>query len=263
MNTAPSLPSSSPASVQAFTQAPFRACGQTYGRRAFFLAALCLALLPVLALSGCGNMPVNVSMNGEMATPYHIHYNEMVYRNKPILFVQPTGTPNEPITGLFVPLRLTQNMNHSRSISRNVSRQMWQVWLGQQAFAALEYDDSFEPYRVSEALALARKRGAKLLVGGYITHLLDGGTVADSEVSVTMELYDVATGTMLWSMGQGARIEKKQASDYYLFAVQSRMPSDPMGLLTRTVAQDMGMEVYYWVYPHARKKGGLPAGKAF
>ena len=230
--------------------------------RFFSLRLLTLAaLLPLLP--GCGNSPVNVSTNGEMATPYHIHYTENVARNPPIIFVQPSGSPNEPITGLFVPLRVTQNINYSKNISRNLSRQIWHVWLGQKAFSALEYDDSIAPYKVTDALPLARQRGAKLLVGGYITHLLDGGTVGDSEASITMEVYEVATGNLLWSLGQGARLDKKQAGDFYLFSIQSRMPSDPLGLITRTLGQDMGMELYYWVYPNARSKGLNLKGKAF
>ena len=228
------------------------------------LLPLFLCALWGLLLTACGNSAVNVSMNGEMATPYHIHYNEKVDRNPPLVYVRPSGSPNEPITGLFVPLRLTQNMNYGRTISKNLSRQIWQTWLGQQAFAALEYEEQAEPYRVSDALALARKRGAKLLVGGYITHMLDGGTVGDSEISINIEVYEVATGNQLWSMAQGARLDKKQASDFFLFSVQSRMPADTLGLLTRTVGHDMGMELYHWVYPYARsKKGFLPEGKAF
>lgn len=231
--------------------------------RRFPVGLALLLALTLTMLTGCGNSPVNVSMNGEMATPYHIHYTENVSRNPPILFVQPSGSPDAPITALFVPLRVTQNINHSKNISSNLSRQIWQVWLGQRAFSALEYDDSVHPQRVSDALPLARKRGAKLLVGGYITHLLDGGTVADSEASITLEIYEVATGNLLWSMGQGARLDKKQASDFYLFSIQSRMPGDPMGLITRTLAQDMGMEIYYWVNPNARSKGFNLKGKAF
>lgn len=226
-------------------------------------ALLALLTLSLALLSGCGTNPVNVSMTGEMATPYHVHYTENVTRNPPILFVQPSGSPDEPLTALFVPLRVTQNINHSKNISRNLSRQLWQIWLSQKAFATLEYDDSISPHRVSDALPLARKRGAKLLIGGYITHLMDGGTVADSEESITLEIYEVATGNLLWSMGQGARLDKKQASDFYLFSIQSRMPGDPLGLITRTLAQDMGMEIYYWVNPNARSKGFNLKGKAF
>ncbi len=98
-------------------------------------------------------------------------------------------------------------------------------------------------------------------MGGYITHFLDGGTVGDSAVSMSIEIYDVATGTLLWSMAQGGSMEKQNANNFYIFQVQARMPADPVGLILRTLASDMGMEIYYWLYPYARKKG--PGGKAF
>lgn len=213
-----------------------------------------LWVLPIVLtlLAGC---TARVGLNGEMATPYHIQYDNVVERKPPAVYVRPTTSPDAAPTALFVPLRVTQSMARPQSFSRNVSRQIWQIWLSQQAFATLEYDDTAIPMRVSDALPLARKRGAQLLVGGTIHHFMDGGTAGDSTLSLNMEIYDVASGTMLWSISQGGSIEKKQATDFFLVGVQTRMPTDPMGLLIRTLAHDMGGEVFHWVYPGAKKSG--------
>ncbi len=216
----------------------------------------------ILCLSGCSGQGTTLSMNGEMATPYHIHYDAGVAVSPIRVYVQPNITPTEPLRGLFVPLRVTQNISQHLTISRTVSRQLWQVWLAQKSFAALEYDERMIPHRVDDALALAKARGANVLVGGYITHYLDGGTVGDSQVSIQMEVYEVDTGTLLWSMGQGGSIDKQQAQDYFLVGVQARMPADPASLTARSLAYDMGMKIATWVNPQRGKTGG-PSGQAF
>ncbi len=217
-----------------------------------FFRTVCLFVC-VLLLSGCGNSTsqsgVSVSMEGEMATPYHITYDAEVAVSPVRVYVHPNVTPLEPLRGLFVPLRITQNISQSKAMSRSISRSLWQVWLSQQAFAALEYDEKTIPYNVSDALGLARQRGANVLIGGYITHYIDGGTAGDSVVSMQIEMYEVATGNLIWSMGQGGRLDKQQAQDYFLVGVQARMPEDPVSLTARSLAYDMGLKIVEWVKP--------------
>ena len=216
-----------------------------------------------LLLCGCGKN-VTVGLNGEMATPYHVQYDQSAEVKPPAVYVRPVSAPAGPPTALFVPLRVTQSANNIQALSRNISRQIWQIWLSQRAFSTLEYDDATVPYRAVDALGLARRRGAQLLVGGSIAHVMDGGGNGDSSLSVVIEVYDVATGTMLWQIAQGGQLNKKQASDFFLVGVQARMPEDPLGVLIRKIGYDTGMEIYNWVYPHAAKKQGwLPEGKAF
>ncbi len=219
-----------------------------------------IILVSCLSLSACIDSTMSTTNHGEMATPYHITYDATVVVSPIRVYVQPNIAPTEPLRGLFVPLRVTQNISHHLSISRSLSRQLWQVWLAQESFAALEYNDRIVPDRVEDALALARARGANVLVGGYITHYLDGGTVGDSQVSIQIEVYEVATGALLWSMGQGGSIDKQQAQDYYLVGVQARMPADPAGLTARSLAYDMGAKVARWANAN---KAGNSRGLAF
>ena len=81
-----------------------------------------------------------------------------------------------------------------------LSRQIWQVWLSLNAFQTLEYAAEVGPYEPESALALARRRGADLVVGGYINHYLDGGSGGTSSLSLSMEIYDARSGVLLWSM---------------------------------------------------------------
>ncbi len=215
----------------------------------------------LFTLTACASSSASFSTSGEMATPYHVTYDAGVVVSPVRVYVKPNISPAEPLRGLFVPLRVTQNISHHISIAKSISRQLWQVWLAQQSFAALEYDERAVPHRVEDALALARAKGANVLVGGYITHYLDGGTVGDSQVSIQMEVYEVATGTLLWSMGQGGSIDKQQAQDYFLLGVQARMPADPASLTARSLAYDMGKEILIWAKPHQNRRKS--SGQAF
>ncbi len=218
------------------------------------LSFLALALLPfTFSCVAVGNNPT-YSTHGEMATPLHLISDAPVTVSPIRVYVQPDANPTEELKGLFVPLRVTQDIAQPQHISHNLSRQIWQVWLAQKAFAILEYDDSTIPFKVSDALAYARAKGANVLVGGYVTHFLDGGTVGNSAVSIQIEMYEVATGTLIWSMGQGGAMEKKQATDLFVIGVQQRMPADAAGLMVRSVGYDMGLKIKHWVQP-PRKSG--------
>ena len=108
--------------------------------------------------------------------------------------------------------------------------------------------------RALDKLELARQRGAELLVGGYINHYMDGGSGGDSSLSLALEVYDVKTGTQLWSLAQGGMMEARQVHDFYLFSIKERNPADPSGLIARTLAWDMGRVVLAWVDPAAARK---------
>lgn len=225
------------------------------------------ALVPLLP-SCASNSPDSLgglSLTGDFANPYQVQINQWVRRNPPTIYVHPNISPNHAPRALFVPLRITQDMNNRLSIGNNISRQVWQIWLSQQAFSVLEYADTGRPYTPQDALRLGRERGAELVVGGYITHFMDGSSYGDSSVSLSLEVYEVATGTLLWSMAQGAVMEKQAANDFYVFKINSRMPTDPVGLIVRTLADDMGKPLLYWVRPDAKPKGYsiFPQGKAF
>ncbi len=221
---------------------------------------LALALFLCLGLSACVGGNPTTSLHGEMATPYHVTSDAQVDVSPIRVYVQPNTSPKDALRGLFVPLRVTQDVAGPKNISHNISRQIWQVWLAQRAFQALEYNDSAVPFQVSDALALAKSRGANVLVGGYITHFMDGGGVGTSSISMQIEMYEVETGVLLWSMGQGGSISKEQATDLFLVGFQERMPADPMGLTARSVGYDMGMKIKNWVEPHPKGQG---AGQVF
>ena len=230
------------------------ALGTRSGRPVWLLLVLLLSLA-LLNACASSNGPQNAGLtaNVDLASEPTVYVDNLVRQSEVQLYVHPDAPPLEPPKALFVPLRLTQQMENALTIGYNLSRLYWQSWLQEKVFPVLEFASTNAPYRPDLALALGRQRGADLVVGGYITHFMDGGTTGDSAVSVAIEIYEVKTGNLLWSMAQGGLMQKVAANDYLLFAVKARMPADPASAVLMTLGRDMGRTVRNWIEPDPPK----------
>ena len=219
-----------------------------------FAAAKAMLLSAILFTAlGCARSPddsySSVSLTGNLSTPFQVLADNFVRRQPPVIYVQPESPLGYRPTALFVPLRMVQQMNQAVTFSDLLSRQFWQVWLSQNAFSTLEFAPQAGPFNRDSALALARRKGAQLLVGGTINHFMDGGAGGESSVSLNIEIYDVKTGNLIWSIAQGGLMEPEKKHNFYLFEVTERNPADPAGLITRSLAWDMGQYIRRWVNP--------------
>ena len=238
---------------------PGRALGRTIGTRVRDLSRSFVLTLLVLSLGmsvlGCAKSPDDsrsaVTLTGDLSTPIQIQTDNFVRRQPPVAYVSPTAPLGHRPTALFVPLRMVQQTTNAVTFSDLLSRQIWQVWLSLGAFQTLEYAPWAGPFERERALAIARQQGAELLVGGYINHFMDGGSGGESSVSLSMEVYDVKTGTLLWSLAEGGSMDARKVHDFYLFSITERNPADPSGLITRSLAWDMGRLILGWVDPTA------------
>jgi TolB-like protein len=213
-----------------------------------------------LAFAGCSkdpmDTPFSASLAGDFSTPVQIQVDNFVRRKPPMVYVSPRANADQKPRALFVPLRCMQQIANPVSFSDMISRQIWQMWLSQGGFAVLEYAPDaglFEPQR---ALSLARQKGADYVVGGYINHYMDGGSGGESSVSLAVEMYDVKSGALLWSMAQAGYMEARQVHDFYLFSIKERNPLDVSGLIVRTLAWDMGDTVLAWADRTAKRSSG-------
>lgn len=224
----------------------FVSCRISLIRFAFVSLLICAAL-------GCARTPddsfSSVSLTGDFAAPFQVLTDNFVRRQKPAVYVRPQASLNHKPTALFVPLRMVQQINNAVTFSDMLSRQIWQVWLSLGIFQTLEFDPYAGPFDRARALAIAQRKGAEVLVGGYINHYFDGGQGAESSISLAIEVYDVKTGNMIWSISQGGLMEKEKKHDFYLFTITERNPADPSGLIARSLAWDMGRILLKWVDP--------------
>lgn len=220
-----------------------------------FTLKICLLAMLLVGGTGCAKSPddsySSISLGGDFATPFQIRTDNFVRRQPPAVYVRPQAPIGHRPRALFVPLRAVQQIGDAVTFSDMLSRQVWDVWLSQGAFATLEYAPQAGPFDRNRALALARQKGAELVVGGVINHYMDGGSGGESSVSLGIEVYDVKTGNLLWSLAQSGLMEKEKKHDFYLFSITERNPADPSGLITRSLAWDMGNLMRKWVDPSA------------
>ncbi|MBQ7456738.1 MAG: hypothetical protein IJS54_03950 [Desulfovibrio sp.] len=214
-----------------------------------------LFVLCCLVLCACAHSPDNsrigVEATDDFGTPFQIHIDNHVRRQPPAIAVQPQARIDHRPKAIFLPFRMTQHINGADSFSRVLSRQFWNIFLSLSIFHTLEFVETYVPYTPAMAMSLGRQKGAELAVGGYIHHYFDGGVGGTSSMSIALEIYDVRSGVLLWSMAQGGMLEARQSHDFYLFAIKERNPGDPAGLIARSLAWDMGQELLKWVNPKA------------
>lgn len=209
---------------------------------------LCL----ILVTAGCARLDGSAGRGSiDLTTPGTLYSNSKIYRDDIQVMVHPNINLEQPPTALFVPLGLTQDMHDSLVVSEGVSRQVWQQFLREGTFSTLELADMAPPYRVDLALPLARAKGADMLVGGYITYYLDGGRTGNTKISLQLEVYDVKTGEMLWSIAQAGLLPYQPARDFLVVQVKSRMPADPMSAVIAAVAGDMATLLHMWTSPQS------------
>lgn len=176
-----------------------------------------------------------------------VYRESWVQRNPPDVHVSPASAAPADLKVLFIPFRVTQPIDNPTILGYSTARVFWQTWLQMQLFPSMEFTGDDTPYRRDRAVALARNRGADLVVGGFVTYVYAGGTAGDSQISLQVEAHDVRSGQLVWSMAQSGKIPAPQTTDYFVVSTKSRMPSDPLQAITQALASDMGKQVQNWI----------------
>lgn len=169
-----------------------------------------------------------------------------IYTGEIMTRIHPTANLEEKPTALFVPLGLVQNNRDHEAISRGVSRLIYESFLQEETFAALEYNDAVIPYRTEDMLPLAREKGAEYLIGGLINQYYDGTNTGDSRFAMQLFVYQADSGDLMWSVNHSGVLPYKPVADYGLFKVKSRMPVNSMTTLISAVGDELARLLHYW-----------------
>lgn len=207
------------------------------------LLGLLFAALPVLLFSGCGGEGGRVNL--ELAGQPVYYADSAVVRAEPVVYVYPV-TDVSGIKVLFTPFRVVQAMDSPEQAGYSLSRVFWQVWSGMEVFDQFEFAAEAGPFRRDLAIAQAKRRGADMVVGGFVTQLLAGGGVGPNRVSLQIEAYDVNSGLMVWSMAHSGALNAPVSRDFILFAVKNRIPDDALYAVVAALAEDTGQVMRRW-----------------
>lgn len=207
-------------------------------------------LLGLALIQGCG--PIELEADIREIT---IEIEELVHRpTSPMIYVRPKGSPDRELTALFFPFRMQQSVQDPFHYGREVGRVFWQVWLQEEVFKVMEFYNK-RPWPGAEAaVAQGRAKGADLVIGGDVTHFMAGGDVGDSRVALRLQIYDVYTGAMIWSMSHSGEMINRGKQDFIFFQKKSSMPNDPVFAIIYALAYDMSGPVNRWMQP-VRDKG--------
>lgn len=209
---------------------------------------LFLCLIVLFAATGCSTMRgIDEQVHFNPSDKITFYRDSWVQRNPPEVHVSPSSGAPSDLKVLFIPFRVTQPMDHPGILGYTTARTVWQTWLTMQLFPNLEFTGDDTPYRRDRAVALARARGADMVVGGFVTYVYAGGTAGDSQMAIQVEAHDTRSGQMVWSMAQSGMLPASRTTDYFLFATKSRMPSDPLHAIAQVIASDMGRQIQNWI----------------
>ena len=213
-------------------------------------------LLFAVLLSGCSTMrAIDEQASLELGSQAILFRDQWARRDPPQVYVRPKDAVGAAPTVLFVPFRVTQPITNPEMIGYSQARVVWQTWLAMQLFPAMEFASDLSPYRRDRALALARSKGADIVVGGFVTYFFAGGSTSNSQIALQVEIHDVHSGELIWSMAQSALMPAASTKDFLLFATKTRLPSDPMYALAKTMAEDMGLVIRSSLAPSAPATG--------
>lgn len=216
-------------------------------RRVFPRLVFAFALVFPAFVSGCATVDDKVRF--DLGSQPVVYRDQWARRQPPLVYVQPAEHADGQLTAVFVPFRVTQPITDPELIGYTQARIVWQSWLAKRVFSVMEFDAANGPFRRDRAVALARAKGADLAVGGFVTYYNAGGSEAESQVALQVEIYDAASGQLIWSMAQSALMPARTVNDYILFATETRSPTDPMFALAHAIGGDMADILARWLPP--------------
>jgi len=220
-------------------------------------------LLAVLfALAACGNIDPSITDQTRI-------YSDIPVRKSPLqVAVHPRTKQFRPLTAFFQPFVVQQQNSDYDNVSRAFSEIFHNAWMEDRLFTILEYAPDTRWEGLNAALDNARRRGADLLILGFVPYFYDGNTLDDTAVTLRVNIYNTGNGDLLWSMIQAGRIEERQPDDYIIVRHEFRMTQGPLNKVIRSIAADMAVPLKSWLpdpdarYDFADNTGGMTAALA-
>jgi OOP family OmpA-OmpF porin len=204
---------------------------------------LALLLMASALAASCGHVDLAVTDQPR------IYRDAPIQRTPLLVSVQPKERTYAPVKALFYPLWVSQQTIDQKVIGRSLGRVMVQTWRSQQLFPVLVYDEDLVFRSAEKAVAQGRQRGADVVVTGVVSYYYDGGSIDDSGISIRVNIYETATGQLIFSMDQAAHLESHLVEDWILWSARTRLPPSPMQAMTAAIAQDMAVPLASWLPP--------------
>lgn len=222
-----------------------------HAMRFLLLAALCL-----LALAACAHVEPSITQQSK------VYRDAPVEKSKLSMAVRPKSRVYESPKVLVYPFWMAQKMENAQLVGRELARVFHNTWLEGQVFETQTFDPQLVYRGPEQAIAVARRAGADLVVVGIIPYFYAGGTVDSSALSLQVRIYETKGGSLLFSFEQAARVNAKLPADWILFTVNTRLSDSPMADAVASMARDMAVPLKSWLPPTDEELGFADSAQA-
>ena len=209
---------------------------------------ICICVIGVMAaaLTACTDHKRQLSL--DVSRNIVLYNLEKVEIAKPEVYVHPAGPSSYSPNALILPLRVTQKLGpqEAEPVSKGLTRIFWQAMLKEEAFPILEYDESVYNYTLGQAMALAYSKGADVVITGDIPYMITGGSTGMNQLVVHLEMHDVHSGELLWSLTSSGALNDKPDQDFIFFKRKTKLPQDSLYTVATALGANMGKFFYNW-----------------
>lgn len=213
------------------------------------LLVLTLTVLAALALSGCAKVEPGLTQQTK------VYVDARVDKSKLAVNVRPKSRMYDSPKVLMYPFWIAQKVENHMLIGREMGRIFHQTWTGEEVFETLAYDPELVYRGPEQAISVARRAGADLVVVGIVPYFIVGGSVDSTALTLQIRIYETKTGNLLVSMDQSARVNAKRTQDWILFTVETRLSDSPLTESIASIAHDMAVPLKSWLPPSDEELG--------
>lgn len=213
------------------------------------LFAISLALFALLGLAACGHVEPGVTQQTK------VYRDAPVEKSRLAINVRPKSRLYDSPQVLMYPFWVAQKMDNHMLVGRELARLFHQTWTGLDVFQTLAYDPQLVYRGPEQAISVARRAGADLVVVGIIPYLITGGSVDSTALTLQIRIYETKTGNLLLSMDQSARVNSKRTQDWILFSIETRLSDSPIAEAIASIAADMAVPLKSWLPPTDEELG--------
>jgi len=220
------------------------------------LRALALMAFATLALAACAHVDPSI------VNPTKVYRDAPVEKSKLAVSVKPRNKLNESPSALMYPFWVSQKMENTLLVGRELARLVHQTWTGEAAFETLVYDPQLIYRGPEQAVSVARRAGADLVIVGIVPYLYTGGSIDSTAVTLQVRIYETRGGTLLLSMDQSARVNARLTQDWILFDLHTRLSDSPLAEAMASIARDMAVPIKSWMPPTDEELGFADSSQA-
>jgi OOP family OmpA-OmpF porin len=211
--------------------------------------ALALCALAALALSACANVEPSITQQTK------VYLDAKVDKSKLAVNLRPKNQLYDQPKALLYPFWMGQKMDNHVLVGRELARIFHQTWTGEEVFETLAFDPELTYRGPEQAINVARRAGADLVVVGIVPYFIAGGTVDSSALTLQIRIYDTKTGNLVVSMDQSARVNAKRTQDFVVISVETRLSDSAVAEAVASMAHDMAVPLKSWLPPTDEELG--------